>query len=61
MVRAVTYGWFVCVACGLVALCPGCVEIPDGVQVHFCIEHLSLSHMEGTATKIVWATKESAR
>jgi len=61
MERAVTYGWFVCVVCGVVAVCPGCVDVPDGVQVHLCIDHRSLSGVEGMATKTVWATRESAR
>ena len=61
MERSVAYGWYVCVVCGLVAACPGCVEVSEGMRVHLCLEHSYLAGLDGLATRTVWARNESAR
>jgi hypothetical protein len=61
MGRAVAYGWFVCYLCGILAGCPGCVEVPETMRVHWCREHGHLAALDGMATRTIWATKESAR
>jgi len=61
MERAIAYGWFVCVVCGLVAACPGCVDASDGIRVHLCVDHAYLAGSGGMATRTIWATTESAR
>jgi hypothetical protein len=61
MVAAIAEGWFVCAFCGVVAVCPGCVEVSEGMRVHLCFEHGYLAGSDGLASRTVWATKESAR
>ena len=62
MVRALVEGWFVCVRCGLLALCPGCVaQVPGDVLFHFCTEHEYLVAVESYGHRMVWAAKESSR
>ena len=62
MVGALVQGWFVCLRCGLVALCPGCVaEVPGDVLFHCCAEHEYLVAVESYGHRMVWAAKESSR
>jgi hypothetical protein len=62
MVRAVVEGWFVCMGCGLVAVCPGCMdEVPGDVRFHFCAGHEYLQGVESFAHRTVWATEQSER
>ncbi len=53
MVRGVIDGWFVCRRCGLVAVCPGCVEsVPPDMSLHLCEEHFHLQ----VGVQVVWTT-----
>lgn len=62
MVRAVVEGWFVCAGCGLVAVCPGCVEeLPGDVSFHLCAGHEYLQGMDSVGHRLVWAVDESER
>ena len=61
MVGALVEGWFVCLRCGLVAMCPGCVaEMPGDVLFHCCAEHEYLLVVDSYGRRMVWATKESS-
>ncbi len=62
MVGAMVAGWFVCVRCGLVAMCPGCVaQVPGDVLFYCCSEHEYLVAVESYGHRMVWAAKESSR
>lgn len=60
MVGSVVDGWSVCAVCGLVAVCPGCVDVVDEVRVHLCERHGYLSHVDGMAARMVWAVEKNA-
>ncbi len=62
MVRAVVEGWFVCAGCGVVAVCPGCVEEPPlDVSFHLCAGHEYLQGVESFGHRLLWASDESER
>ncbi len=60
MRRAVVEGWFVCVGCGVVAVCPGCVS-GSSVRFHFCKTHRDLAAIESYGSMTVWASRDSSR
>ena len=54
--------WFVCLRCGLVAVCPGCVSlVPGDAPFHFCAGHEYLRAVESYSGRMVWATEDSSR
>ena len=65
MCRGMGAGWFVCLGCGLAAVCPGCVEVSGmvgEVWFHLCGEHQWLATTgDGMGARIVWASQNSAR
>ena len=55
MARGMIEGWFVCLHCGLVAVCPGCVEVAPGeVSLYLCEEHFHLAAIESYGERSVW-------
>ena len=60
MGRAVVAGWYVCQGCGLVAACPGCVElVAEQVLFHLCEQHQAYRMVEGYGNRMVWTKAPS--
>jgi hypothetical protein len=62
LVPAATAGWFVCQACGLGAVCPGCVErVPGGIPLYLCEDHQALQAVEVYGPRMAWTVEQGSQ